>query len=218
METLPYNMDRRIRLSVETESMPWQPSPMAGVLRKALEREKAESGEVTSVVQYAPGSTFSSHTHPAGEEIFVLEGEFADENGRYPQGSYLRNPAGSKHSPFSDTGCTLFVKLNQFQAGDSASLWTKTNEETWLPGQGKLRVMPLHEFEGHSTALVKWPPGTHFQPHQHWGGEEIFVLEGVFQDEHGQYPAGTWIRSPHMSRHNPFSEQGCTILVKVGHL
>ncbi len=218
METLPYNMDRRIRLSVETESMLWRPSPMAGVLRKALEREKAESGEVTSIVQYAPGSTFSAHVHPAGEEIFVLEGEFADEYGRYPQGSYLRNPAGSKHSPFSDTGCTLFVKLNQFQAGDSASIRTKTHEETWFPGQGKLRVMPLHEFEGHSTALVKWPPGTHFQPHQHWGGEEIFVLEGVFQDEHGQYPAGTWIRSPHMSRHNPYSELGCTILVKVGHL
>jgi anti-sigma factor ChrR (cupin superfamily) len=57
-----------------------------------------------------------------------------------------------------------------------------------------------------------------FTPHRHWGGEEIFVLDGVFEDEHGRYPAGTWMRSPHLSQHAPFSSQGCTIFVKVGHL
>lgn len=60
--------------------------------------------------------------------------------------------------------------------------------------------------------------GTHFQRHTHWGGEEILVLEGEFGDEHGRYPEGTWIRSPHMSQHSPFSESGCPIYVRVGGL
>jgi anti-sigma factor ChrR (cupin superfamily) len=78
--------------------------------------------------------------------------------------------------------------------------------------------MPLHEFGTEHVALVRWAPGTVFKPHTHWGGEEILVLDGTFEDEHGSYPAGTWMRSPSMSRHHPFSREGCTILVKVGHL
>lgn len=48
--------------------------------------------------------------------------------------------------------------------------------------------------------------------------KEILVLSGVFEDEYGSYPAGTWLRSPHLSRHQPFSRSGCTIYVKTGHL
>ena len=81
-----------------------------------------------------------------------------------------------------------------------------------------LQVVPLSEFGGEHTALVCWQPGTRFQPHRHYGGEEILVLKGVFQDEFGDYGPGMWLRSPHLSMHQPFSEPGCTILVKVGHL
>ncbi|MEL6688355.1 MAG: cupin domain-containing protein, partial [Pseudomonadota bacterium] len=61
-------------------------------------------------------------------------------------------------------------------------------------------------------------PDTYFQPHTHFGGEEILVLQGMFSDETGDYPAGSWLRSPHMSRHTPFSKEGCLIYVKTGHL
>ena len=44
------------------------------------------------------------------------------------------------------------------------------------------------------------------------------MLEGTFEDEHGEYPTGTWIRAPHMSTHTPFSKQGCLIYVRVGGL
>ena len=58
-----------------------------------------------------------------------------------------------------------------------------------------------------------------FQPHKHWGGEEILVLEGTFYDEHGVYPKGTWIRSAHLSEHHPYTkEEGALIFVKTGHL
>ena len=184
-------MNREIKLSYETADMEWVPSPNPQVLRKLLEREKPESGQVTSVVKYEPNSKFQPHSHPYGEEIFVLEGEFADEKGRYPAGTYIRNPPGSSHSPFSETGCVIFVKLNQFAEGDSERVVIDTNSTDWLQGQGGLQVMPLHQHAGQNTALVKWPAGERFQPHRHLGGEEIFVLSGTFKDEHGSYPKGT---------------------------
>ncbi len=69
-----------------------------------------------------------------------------------------------------------------------------------------------------NVALVKWEPGTVFQRHTHFGGEEIYVIEGVFEDEQGTYPQGTWIRNPHGSVYTPLSKEGCLIYVKTGHL
>lgn len=205
-------------MSVGTESLSWVTSPSSGVKRKPLERERQEVGEVTSVVTFEPGSKFPEHGHPNGEETFVLEGELADENGRYPAGTYFRNPPGSRHSPFTDIGCKLYVKLNQFLPGDLEQKAIYTPKQPWLQGNRQLRVKPLHEFGGQNTAIIHWPPGSTFSRHQHWGGEEMFILEGVFQDEYGDYPAGTWIRNPHGSAHTPFSNEGCVLLLKVGHL
>jgi anti-sigma factor ChrR (cupin superfamily) len=113
----------------------------------------------------------------------------------------------------------LFVKLRHFSAEDSKRVVIDTDAHAWHPGMVKgLSVMALHEFEAQNTALVRWDAGTYFNPHQHFGGEEIYVLDGVFEDEHGRYGTGTWLRSPHLSAHQPFSKQGCTILVKTGHL
>lgn len=212
------NMDFAKRVVVDTESMSWLASPAKGVWRKPLEREEAESGHTTSVVRYEAGSAFKTHPHPLGEEIFVLDGVFSDERGDYPAGTYLRNPPGSSHAPFSQQGCDILVKLNQFDPRDSAVVRVNTHSQAWLPGIGGLEVMPLHDFEHEHVALVKWPAGERFQPHRHFGGEEIFVLSGEFSDEFGQYPLGSWIRSPHMSEHFPFVVQETIILVKTGHL
>ena len=144
---------------------------------------------------------------------------FADEHGVYPVGTYLKNPPGSRHAPFTEQGCTLLVKLRHMQPDDGERVVIDTHRAPWLPGlvQG-LSVKPLSDFAGEHAALVQWAPGTVFTAHRHWGGEEIYVIEGVFEDEHGRYPAGTWMRSPHLSQHAPFSRSGCTIFVKVGHL
>lgn len=220
---IPINMDREQRCVIDTASDDWLPSPASGVWRKPLEREAAEHGQVTSIVRYDPGTFFPAHTHPFGEEIFVLKGVFEDENGSYPAGTYLRNPPGSSHTPGSSVGCELLVKLNMFDKNDQQQLVINTHNDVWLPGLvDGLTVMPLHEFASEHfaehTALVRWQTGTYFSPHRHMGGEEILVLDGTFQDEYGQYPTGTWVRSPHDSTHQPFSEEGCLILVKVGHL
>lgn len=211
-------MDFSKRVVICSPEQEWVPSPAGGVLRKPLAREEAEHGHATSIVRYEPGARFATHEHPLGEEILVLEGTFSDESGDYGPGTYLRNPPGSGHAPFSKEGCVLFVKLHQFDPDDGARVRIDTNNTPWLAGQGNLEVMPLHEFRHEHVALVKWPQAEKFQPHRHFGGEEILVLSGEFCDEHGRYPAGTWIRSPHLSQHHPFVDEPTVIWVKTGHL
>lgn len=198
----------------------WVSSPMVGVTRRMLDRVGGEVARATSVVRYASGSRFERHLHGGGEEILVLEGVFSDETGDHPAGTYLRNPPGSAHAPFSREGCTLFVKLWQFVPGDTCPVRIETRSAAWHPGLVPgLSVMPLHEHDGVGTALVRWAPDTRFSPHIHPGGEEIYVLEGLFRDEYGEYPAGTWLRNPRWSRHTPFTgPEGALIYVKVGHL
>ena len=213
------NADHTQRVVMETATMPWETSEANGVLRKRLERVDAKPEPVTTVVRYQADSSFPAHSHIKGEEIFVLEGTFSDDHGDYEAGSYLRNPPGSKHSPFSKQGCTIFVKLQQFQASDNNQLYLQTRKQQWLPGLVPgLSVMPSHEHIHEHAALVKWEANTIFQPHRHIGGEEIFVLEGTFEDEFGSYPKGTWLRNPPNSFHTPFTKEGCTIFVKTGHL
>jgi anti-sigma factor ChrR (cupin superfamily) len=207
------------RVVVESESLDWVDSPMIGVQRRMLERDGEEVARATSVVRYAPNSHFSAHTHGGGEEFLVLEGIFSDEYGDYPAGTYIRNPVGSTHTPFSKEGCTILVKLWQMHPDDQPRVAIATAQTPWANGLVKgLQVMPLHSYGTENVALVKWDAGTQFQPHMHLGGEEIFVVDGVFEDEFGAYPKGTWLRNPSGSRHTPFSKSGCLIYVKVGHL
>jgi len=215
------NADFAKRVVITPVDYQWVDSPTVGVERMMLDRIGEEVARATSLVRYAPNSNFPAHTHSGGEEILVLEGEFADEHGHYAAGTYLRNPIGTQHTPsVGSQGATIFVKLHQFSVEDQAQKMIDIHATQWSPGLVPgLQVMSLHQFEAEQVALVKWAPFTEFNPHTHWGGEEIFVLEGTFYDEHGEYPAGSWIRSPHMSKHTPFTrEEGALIYVKVGHL
>ncbi len=213
------NIDFSERVVLETAPLDWVASPNAAVQRKLLERDGGELARACSIVRYAAGARFEWHTHDKGEEIYVLEGTLTDELGDYPSGTYIKNPPGSMHAPSSKDGCVLFVKLRHLLNNDLERVVVHTKSAQWYQGLVPgLSVMPLSEFQSHHTALVRWAPSTFFNPHRHYGGEEIFVIDGVFEDEHGRYPKHTWLRSPHMSQHQPFSREGCTILVKTGHL
>lgn len=214
----PYNLDFGEKLIRYTQKMDWSHSSSLGVDNIILECESKESGRATSLVRYDADAFCKKHVHDFGEEIFVLSGEYVDQNGVFPAGTYLRNPPGSKNGGGSYKGCILFVKLNHFDPTDVKSVRIDTSNGQWHQGQGRLQVMPLHQFKTQGTALVKWPEGERFVPHRHWGGEEIFVLSGEFIDEHSRYPEGTWIRSPHLSTHSPYVEKETLILVKTGHL
>ncbi|MDH3267052.1 MAG: cupin domain-containing protein [Gammaproteobacteria bacterium] len=215
------NADFNERVVIRPEDYQWVDSPMPGVERMMLDRIGDEVARATSLVRYAPNSTFSRHVHTGGEEFFVLEGEFGDEHHTYPSGSYVRNPIGTAHSPkIGGDGCVIFVKLQQFEKEDQAQINIDTQDAQWSPGLVPgLEVLPLHEYEAEHVALVRWAPNTEFKTHTHWGGEEIFVIDGKFYDEHGEYAAGSWIRNPHRSTHTPFTRnEGALIYVKVGHL
>lgn len=214
------NADMEQRVVIDTHAMPWTLSPQPGVERKVLESLDADTERVTTVVRFAPDSYFPVHTHSGGEEFIVLEGVFSDASGNYPAGSYVRNPPGSLHQPFTREGCTIMVKLWQFGEEDQAQVRIDTRSALWHPGLVEgLSVMPLHQHDGVNTALVKWEPNTRFNQHTHPGGEEILVLEGIFCDELGEYPQGTWMRNPRWSQHTPFTgSEGALIYVRVGHI
>lgn len=215
------NSDFEQQIVVRPDNYRWVESPMKGVKRMMLDRIGDEVARATSIVRYEPFSEFTSHTHTGGEEFIVLSGVFSDEHQSYKKGTYVRNPIGSSHTPkIGEEGATIFVKLSQFSKADTQQKVIDTHSQPWLQGLVEgLTVMPLHEFQSEHVSLVKWAPNTHFKSHQHWGGEEIFVLEGTFHDEHGIYPKGSWLRSPHLSQHNPFTkDDGALIYVKTGHL
>ena len=207
------------RVVIRPDDHTWVHSPANGVDRMMLDRIGDEVARATTLVRFAPGSYFDAHDHELGEEFIVLDGVFSDETGDYPAGTYVRNPPGSRHRPHTDPGALIFVKLRQFDPMDRVHKVIDTRQTAFQPGLVEgLSVLPLHTAGTENVALVKWEPGTQFNPHRHWGGEEIYVLEGLFQDEFGDYPKGTWIRSPHGSQHTPFSDEGCLIYVKTGHL
>lgn len=68
---------------------------------------------------------------------------------------------------------------------------------------------------GRATSLVRFDPGARFPQHAHPGGEEILVLNGTFEDEHGRYPEGSYLLNPSGFEHESFSTGGCTLFVKL---
>lgn len=211
------NMDFSQRVVIHTAQQIWQSSPAPGVWRKPLEREARESGHTTSVVRYDPGCTFRPHPHPLGEEILVLKGVFSDEHGDYPAGSYLRNPPGSQHAPFSQEGCVILVKLNQFSQDDLSEVRIATNNVPWQTNSEGIQERSLHEFGDEHVRLLKLNAGEQWCP-ANGGGEEILVLSGTLNDEFGAYPSGCWIRNPQGNAHHLFAEQETVIWCKTGHL
>ena len=215
------NTDFAERAVMRTQDMDWQASPSATVWRKRLDLLDGEYSRVTSVVRYDPESSFHAHGHPQGEEILVLEGVFSDEHGDYSAGSYLLNPKGFRHAPFSKAGCVLFVKLCQYAGDDREKIAIDTHSAPWTPGlHPGLEVLPLYSALDwpESMCLERLSPGAELPAEACKGGKEIFVLEGTIEDEDGTYPAGTWLRLPPGSAHRPRSAEGGICYEKRGHL
>jgi anti-sigma factor ChrR (cupin superfamily) len=94
-----------------------------------------------------------------------------------------------------------------------------TEELPWIASpQAGVDRRPLDRIGGEvarATSLVRYAAKSSFPQHVHALGEEFLVLSGVFSDEHGDYPAGSYIRNPPQSRHSPRTAPGCVILVKL---
>lgn len=216
------NSDLAIRAVAHTEDMEWTSSPSGTVWRKRVHLVgPPESGQVTSVVRYEPQSSFPSHNHPQGEEILVLDGVFSDEHGDWPAGTYLLNPEGFRHAPFSGPGCLLFVKLRQFPGRDRRHVVVDTDAIEWAPAPSAgVARKPLYTQPGFSDEmyLERWAEGAKPGVMTYEDGAEFFVIDGEFSDEHGRYSKGSWLRMPAGSGHHPRSESGCILYVKTAGL
>lgn len=214
------NADFTQRAVVHAATLEWTLSPIAGVERRMLDRIGAEVARATSIVRYAPHSRFSRHMHEGGEEFFVLEGVFQDEHGDYPAGSYVRNPPTSAHTPSSEPGCTILVKLWQFDATDRTQVRIDTTKGAYErdPLRAGVEVMPLYQ-DGHEVvALERWRAGTEVS-FRSPAGLELVVLDGNFTDESDSFSYQSWLRLPPGSvGRAQAGPQGCRVWIKTGHL
>lgn len=214
------NADFSQRIVVHATRLAWVPSPMVGVERRMLDRIGDEVARATSIVQYAPGSDFSPHTHGGGEEFFVLEGVFQDEHGEFPAGSYVRNPPTSCHTPGSAPGCTLFVKLWQFDPADRTQVRIDTGTMRYQPAIGRpgVEFIPLFCDGREDVRLERWAPGaaiTLAVP----GGAEVLVLDGNFDESGERLEQQSWLRlPPGGTLEAKAGPGGCKVWVKTGHL
>ena len=216
------NRDFSKRVVIRTEEMEWQASPSPSVWRKRLDLAgDAEASRVTSVVRYEPKSHFHSHPHPDGEEILVLSGVFSDEHGDYPAGSYLLNPEGFSHAPFSDEGCVLFVKLRQYPGLNRTQIKIVTAGRAFSEADDLgMRRLSLYSEVDHpeQVDLVQLGPGGTLAAEEHRGGAEIFLLEGRLLEGETLYGPGTWLRFPAGHRPALRGESACRFYYKRDHL
>ncbi|RAH97350.1 cupin [Acuticoccus sediminis] len=174
----------------------WVPSPSAGVDRRMLYREGEEVARATSIVRYAPGSAFPSHTHHGGEEILVLDGTFQDEHGDYPAGCYFRNPPGTAHKPAAEDGCTIFVRLWQFRAGDTEQVVRAPGEgERTDVREGARTARLLFDDGAERVVLEEWVPGATVTVENTRGLEFLVVAGGVMAEGDTLEPQ-SWGRLP----------------------
>jgi ChrR Cupin-like domain len=218
--SMELNADFSRRVAVHAAQLAWVASPIAGVDRRMLDRIGDEVARATSIVRYAPASSFSAHTHGGGEEFLVLDGVFQDEHGDYPAGSYVRNPPTSRHTPGSAPGCVLFVKLWQFDLDDRTPARRDARALVYAHAEDRpgVEIAPLFNDSREEVRMERWAPNTLVTLDLPDGGE-FFVLDGTFDESGESFTTHSWLRLPPQGRLNATAgRDGCALWVKTGHL
>ena len=214
------NADFSQRVVVHADEVAWQPSPMAGVDRRPLDRIGGEVARATTIVRYAPHSRFSPHVHGGGEEFLVLDGVFEDEHGAFPAGSYIRNPPTSRHTPGSEPGCTILVKLWQMQPDDRTEvrLDTANLAREAVAERPGIETVPLFDDGRERVRIEDWAPGTKGRIAADGGGE-LFVVQGTAHDAGTALRQHSWVRVPVGSAFDVTAgPEGARLWIKTGHL
>ena len=214
------NADFSQRVIVADADPPWRASPSAGVERKMLDRIGDEVARATTIVRFAPGSAFAPHTHDGGEEYIVLEGVFQDEQGDFPVGTYVRNPPTSRHTPSSEPGATIFVKLWQFDPDDREQVRIDMNSAELDPDPARTGVSQTTLFRDarEHVVLEAWQGGiSHVLDAP--DGAEVLVLSGDVALDDSTLGPRDWLRVPPGSTASlTTGATGARLWVKTGHL
>jgi len=214
------NADFSQRVVVHTAELEWKESPMQGVHRRMLDRVGGEVARATSIVRYAPNSKFSAHVHTGGEEFIVLEGVFQDEHGDFPAGSYIRNPPQSRHTPGSDEGCIIFVKLWQFDLNDRTPIRTTMDNTGTVQDadRSNVSVGTLFADERETVRLEHWAAISDISVDASQGAE-ILVLDGSFSEGGDTLQPQSWMRLPCGYTFTAMTGSvGARVWVKTGHV
>lgn len=211
------NADFSQRVVVHSDQLEWNASPMPGVDRRMLDRIGGEVARATTIVRYAPESTFSSHTHTGGEEFIVLDGVFQDEHGDFPEGTYVRNPPTTSHTPGSAPGCTIFVKLWQFDMDDRNQFRKNMADELSAPVNG-VATATLHQDDRETVTYSHIDSGATLN-NADAGGVEMLVIAGSVIENGETLGKGAWLRLPEGAPLAAVAgEGGAKVWVKTGHL
>lgn len=218
VDQIQLNSDLSQKAQVDLRLSQWLPSPAVGVKRLLLEREGGEKTiRATSIVAYAPKSKFSAHNHPKGEEFYVLAGTFSDQNGDYPAGTYVRNPPGSSHTPFSESGCLIWVKLQQFQPDDKEHIVISTfDTEKHKTNSNFDKLCLFDDYE--SVEILTAKQDFVLKPSEFEGGIEILILVGQISNEECIHQQGSWIRYAAGRAENVEVSKNTQLLIKSRHL
>jgi anti-sigma factor ChrR (cupin superfamily) len=219
--TISINADRVATAVVDGESLPWIPSPEPGVERRMLERFGDEVAIATSIVRYAPGVRFPRHAHALGEEFMVLSGVFSDGDGDYPSGTYVRNPPGSSHAPYSEGGCVILVKLRQMRADEPESVRSLPGNHRWDIIDDGIESAMLYSHPRIEVSLLRFAAGARRPARLTHRGEELFVIEGAVEllDESTQLLGRwSWRRDARTRQPEMRSASGALLWTKRGHL
>lgn len=214
------NADFSKRVMLHSDEIEWKNSPMAGVDRRRLDRIDNEADRVTTIVRYAPESSFSPHVHTGGEEFIVLEGIFEDDYGQWPTGTYTRNPPTSKHQPGSKGGCVIFVKLAQFNPDDRTFVHADIAKLGSVEDGNRegVKVSPLFKDKDEDVRVEYWNANTSVTIDTE-GGAEILVLDGSFAESGDDLRKHSWLRVPDAYQMKATTgEQGAQVWIKSGHL
>lgn len=207
------NADFNERVMIHSDEVEWKASPMPGVDRRMLDRIGDEVARATTIVRYAAGSKFSAHTHTGGEEFIVIDGVFQDEHGDFPVGSYVRNPPTSSHTPGSDVGCTIFVKLWQFDMDDRNQINIDMNKAA----EDSDNVALFNDAREH-VSFHTWGPSDEVEMELPRGGE-FLVLEGGFEEGGDNLRKHSWLRLPEGASFKvKVGSEGAKVWMKTGHL
>lgn len=205
------------RVVVHSDQLDWNASPMPGVDRRMLDRIGGEVARATTIVRYAPNSKFSAHTHTGGEEFIVLDGVFQDEHGDFPEGTYVRNPPTTSHTPGSEPGCTIFVKLWQFDMEDRTQFRKNMAEELSSSVNG-VATAELHRDERETVTYSHIDAGATLE-NADAGGIEMLVIAGSVVESGDTLGKGAWLRLPEGATLSAVAGgQGAKVWIKTGHL
>ncbi len=215
------NADCTNLVIVRPDEMVWENTGAEGVSKVVLERlNHTEFGRETVLLRLAPGTHLSPEVLKERIEIFVVEGTFSDGHGEYGPQTFVMNPPGTNYRAASASGCVLYVKhLRGFSDGAERIV---TNLETapWTPfGDRVAEVVHFYkEPDRDVTARVgRVYPQAQIMEHDHPGGEEVLILDGVFSDQFGDGKPGTWLRYPIGLAHAPYSgPEGALIYIRDG--